>query len=174
MTATGEETLAAWFTGRLPDGWAAGPLEVDFDNDEILVVLPLVGPELGDDPSPAAVATAEAARIKRFREDTREHRMRVAHEAEHRYQRKVSWGARCGETLELFTVASVPVMTRLRISERKVLDTLIAAGVARSRSDALAWCVKLVGENEGEWISELRQAFEHVEAVRAKGPNSRR
>src|SRR3954468_21831728 len=84
MTATAEDTLGAWFAGRLPDGWSEGAPEVDYDNDEILVVLPLPAAELGGDATPAAIATAEAARIKRFREETREQRMRVAHEAEHR------------------------------------------------------------------------------------------
>jgi hypothetical protein len=42
--------------------------------------------------------------------------------------------------------------------------------VARSRSEALAWCVRLVGRNEDVWISELRAAFEHVEQVRSRGP----
>jgi len=166
--------LAGWFAGRLPDDWFAGPPDVRFDNEEILVVGQLGAPRLEGEATPAAVAAAESARIKRFREDTREHRMRVADEAEHRYRRKVSWGATCGGTEELFTIATVPVMTRLRMNERQVLDTLIAAGIARSRSEALAWCVKLVGENEQDWIAELRQAFEHVEQVRSKGPSSRR
>src|SRR5262249_21393973 len=167
-------TLNAWFTGRLPDDWFRGPIEVGADNDEILVVGPLEAPDLAADATPEAVAAAESARIKRVREETREHRMQVAAEAEHRYRRKVSWGARCGETTELFTVASVPVMTRLRMDQRRVLDTLIAAGVARSRSEALAWCVRLVGENEGDWITRLREALVHVEQIRSEGPETRR
>src|SRR5438874_1705202 len=174
MTTQATETVAAWFTGRLPDEWFTAPADVTADNDEILVVGQLAGPDLAGETTPAAVAEAEAARIKRFREETRDKRIEVADEAQRRYRRKVSWGATCGGTTELFTVASVPVMTRLRISERRVLDTLIAAGIARSRSEALAWCVKLVGENEEQWIAELRQAFEQVEQVRSKGPSSRR
>src|SRR4051812_41093122 len=174
MTTEGSETVAAWFAGRLPDDWFTAPADVRFDNEEILIVGDLAAPQLEQGATPAAVAEAESARIKRFREDTREHRMQVADEAQQRYRRKVSWGARCGSSTELFTVASVPVMTRLRISERQVLDTFIAAGIARSRSEALAWCVKLVGENEGDWITELRRAFEQVEQVRSKGPSSRR
>jgi hypothetical protein len=61
----------------------------------------------------------------------------------------------------------------LRIGERQVLDTLIDAGVARSRSEALAWCVRLVATHEDHWISDLRSAFEHVEEVRSRGPASR-
>jgi hypothetical protein len=53
-----------------------------------------------------------------------------------------------------------------------VLDTLIDAGVARSRSDALAWCVRLVDQHQGDWIQELRDALVHVEEVRRRGPGS--
>jgi len=164
--------LLGWFVGQLPDGWFGAPPSVSFDNDEILVVGELPRPDLGDEPADGARAAAELARIDRFREDTRDVRMRVAEQAQQRYGRKVSWGALCGTTTRWFTTASVPVMTRLRITERQVLDTLIDAGVARSRSDALAWCVRLVGRNESSWIAELREAFEHVEQVRAKGPRS--
>ena len=44
-------------------------------------------------------------------------------------------------------------MTRLRQPQRMVLDTLVDAGVARSRSDALAWCVRLVGQHEDDWLT---------------------
>jgi hypothetical protein len=61
-------------------------------------------------------------------------------------------------------------MTRLRLPERSVLDTLVASGVARSRSDALAWCVRLVAANEDEWLRDLRRALTAVESLRAGGP----
>ena len=144
------------------------------DNEEILVVGPLSAVDLEQGASAEAERTAEEARIERFREDTREHRMRIAEEAQARFARVVSWGARSGETTRLFTTANVPVMTRLRMSQRQVLDTLIDAGIARSRSEALAWCVELVGRNEAEWIDELRGAFARVEEVRAQGPGSSR
>ena len=70
----------------------------------------------------------------------------------------------------MFTSLAVPVMTRLRMSERQVLDTLVGAGVARSRADALAWCVRLVRDHEGEWISQLRDALVAVTEARASGP----
>lgn len=164
--------LLGWFAGQLPDGWFTSPPEVTFDNDEILVVGRLPAPELGEDASAETRQVAESARIDRFREDTREQRVRIAEDAQRRFRRKVSWGASCGSTTEQFTTASVPVMTRLRMNERTVLDTFIDAGVARSRSEALAWCVRLVGRNESEWISELRSAFEQVEQVRAQGPKA--
>ena len=127
-------------------------------------------PETPDDAGDAAKTAARAARIARFREETRAQRMRIADEAEYRFGRKVSWGARCGDESELFTNVSVPVMTRLRQPERRVLDTLVDAGVARSRSDALAWCVKLVGQHSEDWLAELREAMTHVEEVRTRGP----
>ena len=37
-----------------------------------------------------------------------------------------------------------------------MLDTLVDAGVARSRAEALAWCVKLVGQHTDEWLGQLR------------------
>jgi len=162
--------LTAWFTGRLPDGWFTGPPEVSADREEILVVGTLPEPDTGEEADDSTKAAAGAARIQGFREDTRPQRMRIADEAEHRFGRKVAWGARCGDASAVFTSLSVPVMTRLRMSERRVLDTLVDAGVARSRSDALAWCVRLVRDNESEWIDQLRDALVHVEKVRAEGP----
>ena len=44
--------------------------------------------------------------------------------------------------------------------------------MARSRSDALAWCVRLTGENADAWLAELRAALRRVEEVRAQGPAS--
>jgi hypothetical protein len=166
------QQIGAWFTGRLPEDWFVEPPTVHVDDDEILVVGTLRTVELGAQASSDERSTAESARVDGFREDTREQRMRIAEEAQAAFGRQVSWGARSGETTHLFTTAAVPVMTRLRIGERGVLDTLIDAGVARSRSEALAWCVRLVGKNEDAWISELRDAFENVEEVRARGPQS--
>jgi hypothetical protein len=157
------DDAAAWIAGRLPDGWFTGTPDVTVDRDEIVVVGPLTPPD-------AEGAAAASGRIARFREETRDQRIEIAREAEARYGRTVSWGARVGETTELFTTASVPVMTRLRQPERRVLDTLVDAGVARSRSDALAWCVRLVGHHQEEWIASLRDALVAVEEARARGP----
>ena len=63
---------------------------------------------------------------------------------------------RVGEHEELWTHVAAPVMTRLRQPQRQVLDTLVESGVASSRADALAWCVRLVGQHEGDWLAELR------------------
>jgi hypothetical protein len=162
--------IAAWFAGRLPEGWFEGDPEVLVDRDEVVVVGRLAAPVAPADADAAAVAEAEHGRIARFRETTREQRMAIAREAEHRFGRKVAWGAEAGGSRALFTSLSVPVMTRLRQPERTVLDTLVEAGVARSRADALAWCVKLVGRNADAWLAELRDALQAVQRVRGEGP----
>lgn len=164
--------MAAWFAGRIPHKWFSGSPEVLLDREEILVVGALSEPDLAVDADEREVALAGAARIEGFREDTRPLRMRIAEEAEARFGRKVAWGATCGDASQVFTSLSVPMMTRLRMAERRVLDTLVDAGVARSRSDALAWCVRLVREHEGEWIEQLRDALVHVEKVREGGPRA--
>ena len=164
------EEVQGWFAGRLPDGWFTEAPEVTGDRDEVLVVGRLAEPELGEEAGDDALRAARRARIERFREETRERRMRIASEFEHRFGRKVSWGASCGDVAVTFTTLSTPVMTRLRLADRIVLDTLVDAGVARSRSDALAWCVRLVGRNQDEWIGKLRDALVHVEKVRSEGP----
>lgn len=166
-----EQAARGWFAGRVSDGWFTGPPEVAIDRDEILVVGPLAEPDYPGDADDEARRAARLARIQRFREETRAQRMRIADEAEARTGRKVAWGAECGGERRLFTTLSVPVMTRLRMGERQVLDTLVAAGVARSRSDALAWCVRLVRDHQGEWIQQLRDALGAVEDARAAGPS---
>jgi hypothetical protein len=168
--------VRAWFTSRIPADWFTQAPDIQVDREEITIVGTLDDPSRAGDPGdPGDPGTAEqvaaaAARIRRFREETRNRRIEIAREAEHRFQRKVSWGVACGPLSEMFTTLSVPVMTRLRQSERRVLDTLVDAGVARSRSDALAWCVRLTGENADEWLSRLRDALRHVEEVRDQGP----
>ena len=161
--------VRAWCIGRLPADWFPAPPDIQVDREEITIVGTL------PDPAPATASDAERAaaaegRIRRFREESRSRRIEIAREAEHRFRRKVSWGVTCGPVTEMFTTLSVPVMTRLRQSERRVLDTLVDAGVARSRSDALAWCVRLTGENADPWLARLRTALRYVEEVRDQGP----
>jgi hypothetical protein len=166
------DELAGWFAGRLPDTWFAGPPDVSVDREEILVVGEIADVELGADATDAARAAARASRVERFREETRGERMAIAEDAQHRFRKIVSWGVRIAGETRLFTTAAVPVMTRLRQPERRVLDTLVDAGVARSRSEALAWCVKLVGEHEAAWIDSLRDALRAVEEARKGGPSA--
>jgi len=166
--------ITTWIENRLPETWFEGAPDVTVDREEILVVghLPAVEPSSSEEGEGSAHrGIAEEARITRFREETRRQRMQIADEMEHRFGRKVSWGAACGETTAHFTTLSVPVMTRLRQPERQVLDTLVAAGVARSRSDALAWCVRLVGDHESDWIARLQEALTAVREARSTGPS---
>ena len=165
-----KEEIGGWFADRLPKTWFSGPPEVTSDSEEILVMGDLPDVELAGGTAPEARAGARVARIDRFREDTRDERVRIARESERRFRRKVAWGARCGDEARVFTTLSLPVMTRLRMPERAVLDTLVAGGVARSRSDALAWCVRLVGMHQGDWIQALREALVKVDEARKKGP----
>jgi hypothetical protein len=164
------ETLRGWFTGRLPQDLFDGPPEVTVDREEITVIGQIAEPQTADGASDAEKAAAIAGRIKEFRERTRGARMDVAREAEHKFGRKVSWWVRCGETTQPFTTLSVPVMTRLKQTDRQLLDTLVDAGVARSRSDALAWCVRQVGQRAETWLADLRTAMRTVEEVRDAGP----
>ena len=153
------ESLTAWFAGRLPDGWFTTTPEVTVDREEILVVGTVPEPDYPADADAAGRRAAQQARI-----------IRIAEDAERRTGRKVAWGARCGDERQVFTSLSVPVMTRLRMPERQVLDTLVSAGVARSRSDALGWCVRLVRDHQGEWIQQLQDALVAVREARAAGP----
>jgi hypothetical protein len=164
------QDLTAWFASRIPKGWFVGRPEVTSDGEEILVVGTLPDVELADGTSEEGRSAARVARILRFREESREDRIRIARDAERQFRRKVAWGARSGDEMRVFTTLSVPVMTRLRMNERSILDTLVAGGVARSRSEALAWCVRLVGMHQADWIKGLRDALVKVDEVRSKGP----
>ncbi|MFT4867097.1 MAG: hypothetical protein ACI8RE_003298 [Ilumatobacter sp.] len=168
-----DSSIGAWLTGRLPADWISEqPADVVVDRDEITITLTVAQPKLADGASDLDLAEAADGRIAGFRDETRDKRVSTAREAEHRFERKVSWGVRVGERTQLFTHVAAPVMTRLRQPERIVLDTLVSASVARSRSDALAWCVRLVGKNTDEWLAELRTAMSTVEEVRAQGPDA--
>ncbi len=167
------DEVAQWLAAHLAADLYAGPLEVRIDREEVLLVGPVDEPELPPGTSEGVRAAACTAALHRFREATRDVRTKVAVDAEHLFGRKVSWGATCGPVLVLFTSLSVPVMTRLRLNEREVLDVLVDASVARSRSEALAWCVRLVGQHEADWLTELQGALSHVEKVRTAGPQSR-
>ena len=161
MTA---EVVGGWLVGRLPDDWFVGEPTVTIDRDEIVIVGAIAAPEAGD-----AAAAAEG-RASRFRNDTRDARIEVALEAERKFGRKVSWGVAVGANDYLFTNLAAPAMTRLRQPERQVLDTLVDAGVARSRSEALAWAVALVGQHTETWLSDLRAKMAEVDKLRAEGP----
>ena len=169
---TNRQHLQAWFAGQVPEGWFSGPVEVGGDRDEILVTGTLAEPSLPEGATDDDRVVAQSSRIARFREDTREQRIAIATQAEAATETKVSWAVTCGSRREVFTNLSAPVMTRLRLAERQVLDTLVNAGAARSRSDAMAWCVRLVGQHQGDWIEQLRVAMVEVDRVRETGPTA--
>jgi hypothetical protein len=171
MITSAQEGRLGWFTGRLPSGVYTELVDVTEDREEITVVGRIDEPELPGGASPAEREAANEGRIAEFRERTRQQRMGVADEAEHRFQKKVSWGVQCGDKRTIFTNLSAPVMTRLRQPDRLVLDTLVAAGVARSRSDALVWCIRLVQRNAETWLADLDASLAEVKRVRAQGPD---
>jgi hypothetical protein len=148
------EQITQFLSDRVPDGWFTGPPSIQMDADEILCVGVL----------PKGVAAED------FRQATRPLRVQIAEQVATRFGRALSWGVEADDRTVLFTTQNLPLMTRLRLPERRVLDTLIEAGVARSRSEALSWCVKLVGRHEGDWLAELREALAEVEQVRSGGP----
>jgi hypothetical protein len=158
ITTTDQKQIEELVFPMIPGGWFDGPPRLTIDDDEILVIGTLTtgGPGAGD---PSA-----------FREVTRAARMEIADRVQPATGRSVAWGVSSDDTTTVFTSLGLPVMTRLRIGEREVLDTLLAAGVARSRSDALAWCVRFVGQREEAWLQELRTSIESVSRVRAEGP----
>ena len=168
--STEHESARGWFTGRLPQDWFTGPAEVTVDREEITVIGALPAPALAEDASEAERSAAADGRARAFREETRDARIAIAQEAEHRFGRKVAWGVDIDGRRLLFTHLAVPVMTRLRQPERLVLDTLVAAGVARSRSEALAWSVRLVGQHADQWLGELREAMGAVDELKRRGP----
>ena len=156
-------TTRDWFRGRLPEAWFSD-VDVTVDREEITVSRHARPSDVPTGPRRRAASAASAS-------ETKAERIEIALEAQARYERKVSWGVRLGDTEALFTHVAAPVMTRLRQPERQVLDTLVDAGVARSRSDALAWSVRLVGQHADEWLGQLRDAMAEVDKLRGEGPS---
>jgi len=164
MTSQESPTITDWLAGRVPDDWFT-TMEVIVDREEVTIH--------GSIPTPATGgAEGSAGRIQRFREDTRTQRIKIARELEGSTGRKVSWTVSCGEATKPFTRLAVPVMTRLAQPQRQVLDTLVESGVAKSRSDALAWCVRLVAKHQGDWLADLDEAMSAVRKVREEGPTA--
>ena len=160
------EEIRGWLSGRIPEAWGASIGDLHMDEHEVLVTVQLKDVESveGD------LQAARLGRVQQFRETTRDERIGISQEAQKKFGKIVSWGAQCGDVRQLFTHLALPVMTRLRLAEREVLDSLVEAGIARSRAHALAWCVTLVRQHQWDWLKELREAMESVARVRAEGP----
>jgi hypothetical protein len=143
MTSDGNDVtarLSDWFAERLPADWRSGPLEVEVDREEALVVIPL----------------RDAMNPGSFRDATRAQRIELAQQAEELFGRKVSWGTSSGGWRQLFTTTRAGVTVALAMTERQVLDSLVASGVAADRCDAAEWCIRLVGQHESDWLRDLR------------------
>ena len=146
--STDTATIQKWFDAHVDDEWGSEGIEIRADDYEILAVVSVstAEEELPDDDADKEIAIKRITR--RFRSGIRQSRLSVAEEAQELFERKVSWGIQAGEDTYLFTHVTAPAMTRLRIAERRVLDTLVNAGVANSRGEALSWCVSFVSKNE--------------------------
>src|SRR5690348_13069656 len=92
-------SIKGWFAGRLPDGWFTG-VEVAVEDDQILVIGTL--PELNLGSTPEEKEGAAAGRIARFREETRGQRIGIAQEAEERFKKYVTWGAKLDSVTKRF------------------------------------------------------------------------
>lgn len=160
------DEMKAWLAERIPGDWGVSVGDIQMDEHEVVVTVRLKDVEgiEGD------LDVARLGRIQQFRNETRDPRIAIAREAQRKFGRVFSWAAQCGEVRQLFTHLALPVMTRLRLAEREVLDALVDAGIARSRAHALAWCVALVRQHQADWFRELKQAMEGVAKVRAQGP----
>jgi hypothetical protein len=168
-TASTSEIIG-WVSGTLPPDLYTQVPTIEVDQDEILVVGDIGSPEVPDGLDAEGTTAAEQARIHRFREATRDQRIGVARQAEARYGRPISWGATSGATTKRFTTVHARVGTRLDLEHRRVLDDLVAAGIARHRGEALAWCVDLVKQNEQQWLTRLQEALRNLKETAEDAP----
>lgn len=150
------EAVNSWFAERLPAAWLSRPAEIELDREEVLVVLPL----------------AAASDPATFRDATRDTRIELARQAENRFGVKVSWGTVKGGDRHLFTTLRSALTVPVAMPERRVLDALVAAGVATNRSEAVAWCIRLVGRHESDWLRDLRDAVAAAPAGRREIPSA--
>lgn len=157
-----EEELQSLVANRLPPELATQPPIIRHYPDELVIVLQLEPGAAGEEP------TGVQQFIARRREETRALRMKLARELERATGLAVAWGMRVGEVEALFTSRTAPVMSRLGRMEREVLDTLVAAGVADTRSSALAYTVRAFAAEHAEWLGEVRHAIAEVERVRGR------
>jgi hypothetical protein len=171
-TPVDQQELQRWLQTRLPAHLVTTPPDVTIYDDEVVIVLQLTLDAPAEPPEQQQ--QREQQLIERAREETRPLRIRLARELQALFKCAIAWGMRAGATELLFTTRSVPVMTRLGRVEREVLDTLVAAGVAETRSAALAYTVRAFASEHGEWLNEVRAAIVEVERVRARLKHTRR
>ncbi|MCG8351634.1 MAG: hypothetical protein MI924_28030 [Chloroflexales bacterium] len=166
------EELQQWLQSKLPATLTAMPPRIKIYSDEVVIVLYPNEAPMPDDSIDQR--SAEQALIAYQRELTRSLRMRLADEIQKKLRLPVAWGMRIGESEVLFTTRTIPVMTRLGRIERDVLDTLVAAGVAETRSSALAYTVRAFAAEHADWLAEVSQVIEQVRQVRSRLKVARR
>jgi hypothetical protein len=166
--------IQSWLQERAPANLLVGPPEIAIYDDEVVIVLPLATSELDNALGEEERRAAEHTLITRRREETRPWRIKQARELQSKLGRSVAWGMRAGASEALFSTRSVPVMTRLGRTERDVLDTLVAAGVADTRSAALAYAVRAFAAEHTNWLGEVREAIAQVDQVRGRLKLTRR
>ena len=158
--------VSEMLTNWLPATVLAESPEIIEDDDELLIVLNLG--TAGVTGEADARKQSEQEQIDRRRDETKSTRIRIGNRLGRATGKAVSWGMKVGDTRQLFTDNTSPVMTRLSRPERQVLDTLIAAGVANTRSAALGYIVRVFGEEHQDWLNEVQNAMSHVASLRDK------
>ena len=111
--------------------------ELTVDREEITVIGRIPAPRLAEGASDAEREAAVQGRIQEFRERTRQARIEVAQEAEHRFRRKVSWGVECGGERALFTHSTMHTLASLLELIRSRSYYLTADGQVPPRPEAV-------------------------------------
>ena len=162
---TNRRELKEWLLAQLPSVITHCETEVTSDEDEMLVILHLNTAGLGD-MTDEACREEDQALIAHHRAETKPLRIQLARDIRHLYGYTVTWGMRAGKTVQFFTNNQKPVMTRLSYQERRVLDTLIAANIANTRSAALSYIVRTFAAEHQDWLDEVQDALVRVEQLR--------
>jgi hypothetical protein len=160
------EQLPAHLLGEEP--------ELTLEDDELLVVMQVNTDGVTGEGKERRLGEQEL--IMRLRQESRALRIQLARAIHHDYGFVVSWGMRAGETLRMFTSnATKPVMTRLTREERKVLDSIIAANIANTRSAAISYIIRIYAREHQDWLQEVQLLSERMAQLRdqAQGEEKR-
>ena len=160
------QELRKWLLSQLPASVVGSDPEITIDADELLIILTLNTETLVGEGE--ALKNAEHALLERQRSETRALRIQLGRQLERTCGYAVSWGMRAGGTVQLFTPNTTAVMTRLTREERQVLDTLIAANVANTRSAALGYIVRTFAVEHQDWLHKAQQAAKNMASLRAQ------
>jgi hypothetical protein len=164
------DEIKSWLLEQLPSSVLASDPEINIESDELLVILHVAVDSVTGEGE--ARAQSERALIDRLRTETRALRIHLGRSINRTYGMIVSWGMQAGETLQRFTSnTTVPVMTRLTRTERHVLDTLIAANIANTRSTALSYIVRTFAAEHRDWLNEIQGVARHMARLRKQVPS---